>query len=132
MKDNALRSKTLDLYREKILDHYKRPRNFKRPESFDVHGVEANHLCGDSVELFLIFDKDGRVQEAFFQGSGCAISQASASMFTEKLKGMDKSVLSKISEKELLDFFEGSIAPGRIKCVLLPLIALHNGLSAKK
>ncbi|MBZ5638755.1 MAG: SUF system NifU family Fe-S cluster assembly protein [Acidobacteriia bacterium] len=75
-----------DLYQEVILDHSKRPRNFRKPEGANRHADGYNPLCGDKVTIYLTV-LDGRVHDAAFQGSGCAISTASASMMTERLKG---------------------------------------------
>ncbi len=75
-----------ELYQEVILDHSKRPRNFRRLEGADRSAEGFNPLCGDRVTIFLALD-GGRVKEIGFQGSGCAISTASASMMTEKVRG---------------------------------------------
>lgn len=75
-----------ELYQEVILDHSKRPRNFRKIEDANRHSEGYNPLCGDRVTLYLNLE-DGVVQDISFQGSGCAISTASASMLTESLKG---------------------------------------------
>jgi nitrogen fixation NifU-like protein len=75
-----------DLYQETILEHGRRPRNFRRIEGAR-HAEGHNPLCGDRVTVFARVDDD-RIAEATFQGSGCAISTASASLMTERLKGM--------------------------------------------
>ncbi len=76
-----------DLYQEVILDHYKRPRNRHRPEGTNHVAVGHNPLCGDKITVFLTLDADGIVQDIGFEGAGCAISTASASMMTESVKG---------------------------------------------
>ncbi len=75
-----------ELYQEVILDHSKRPRNFRKMEEADRQAVGYNPLCGDRLTLFLDVE-NGVVKDAAFQGSGCAISTASASMMTESVKG---------------------------------------------
>ena len=75
-----------DLYQELILDHTKKPRNFRKIEGAGSKADGHNPLCGDKITVFLILDK-GIVSDISFQGSGCAISMASASMMTENLKG---------------------------------------------
>jgi nitrogen fixation protein NifU and related proteins len=75
-----------DLYQEVILDHSKRPRNFRKPDGANRHAEGYNPLCGDKVTIYLTI-RDGRVLDIAFQGSGCAISTASASMMTERLQG---------------------------------------------
>jgi nitrogen fixation NifU-like protein len=76
-----------DLYQEVILDHSKRPRNFGKPARANHTAQGHNPLCGDRVTIYLDLGKDGRVKEVTFEGSGCAISMASASIMTEMLKG---------------------------------------------
>ena len=79
-----------ELYQEVILDHGKRPRNFRHPEDANRHAHGNNPLCGDRITIFLKVDEDGVIQDAAFEGRGCAISTASASMMTEMLKGKDR------------------------------------------
>ena len=80
-------SELRDLYQEVILDHAKRPRNFGRPERFDHQAHGHNPLCGDKIDVYLILGAGGRVEDVRFEGRGCAISMASASLMTELLKG---------------------------------------------
>jgi nitrogen fixation NifU-like protein len=76
-----------DLYQEVILDHGKAPRNFGHPDSANRTAHGHNAMCGDTIDVFLTVDGDGQIQDAAFEGQGCAISVASASMMTEMLKG---------------------------------------------
>ena len=85
-----------ELYQEVILDHAKNPRNFGHPESTNCRALGNNPLCGDQLALYLSFE-DGVVKEAAFQGNGCAISMASASLMTEAVKGK--------TEAEVRDLF---------------------------
>jgi nitrogen fixation NifU-like protein len=75
-----------ELYQEVILDHHKRPRNCRRPDDANKHADGFNPLCGDKVTVYARVE-DGVVRDIAFQGTGCAISTASASMMTETLKG---------------------------------------------
>jgi nitrogen fixation NifU-like protein len=84
-----------ELYQEVILDHHKRPRNFRRPENANKHAEGFNPLCGDKVSVYLRVE-DGIVRDIAFQGSGCAISTASASMMTESLKGRSEAEVVRI------------------------------------
>ena len=79
-------SELRDLYQEVILDHSKHPRNFKVLDHANHHAEGFNPLCGDRLQLFLVID-DGQIKDISFQGSGCAISKASASMMTASVKG---------------------------------------------
>jgi nitrogen fixation NifU-like protein len=76
-----------DLYQEVILDHNKRPRNFRAIEAPSHHAEGYNPLCGDRLKLFVTVEGD-RIADLAFQGSGCAISKASASLMTDALKGL--------------------------------------------
>ena len=113
-------------YREYILDHYKNPRNFGRLERPDVTHEEDNPLCGDVVGMdFRI--KDGVIEDVRFHGRGCAISQASASLLTERLKGMPLDEAKKIDKQDVLRELGIDISPARIKCALLSLKVLKVG-----
>jgi nitrogen fixation NifU-like protein len=87
-----------ELYQEVILDHSKKPRNFRKIEGADRQAVGYNPLCGDKLTLFLDVE-DGVVKDAGFQGSGCAISTASASMMTEAVKGKSVDEAEKLFEQ---------------------------------
>lgn len=76
-----------DLYQEVILDHGRKPRNFRRLEDADRSARGDNPMCGDRMELFLKLTPEGAIGDAAFQGRGCAISMASASLMTEVIKG---------------------------------------------
>jgi nitrogen fixation NifU-like protein len=76
-----------DLYQEVILDHGKSPRNFGHPDGANRTAHGHNAMCGDTIDVFLTVDGEGRIADAAFEGQGCAISVASASMMTEMLKG---------------------------------------------
>jgi nitrogen fixation protein NifU and related proteins len=76
-----------ELYQQVILDHHKRPRNFRKMEGANRHAEGFNPLCGDRINLYLEVDERGVVRDIAFEGNGCAISTASASMMTESLKG---------------------------------------------
>jgi len=113
-------------YREYILDHYKNPRNYGRLEHPDITHEEDNPLCGDVVGMdFKI--KDGVIEDIRFHGRGCAISQASASLLTERLKGIALDQAKKIDKNDVLGELGIQISPARIKCALLPLKVLKVG-----
>lgn len=87
-----------DLYRDVILDHNKHPRNFGRLEQPDTHADGHNPLCGDRLSVFVKLDGD-RIADLRFEGKGCAISTASASLMTEAVKGKDKAAVGQLFEK---------------------------------
>ncbi len=86
-----------ELYREVILDHYSRPRNRRRIESPDAEAEGYNPLCGDDVTVQLRL-KDGTISEAAFEGQGCSISQASASILTEQVQGLSPAEAQALAE----------------------------------
>jgi nitrogen fixation NifU-like protein len=87
-----------DLYQEVILDHGKNPRNFRHPENSNRHAMGNNPMCGDRLKIFLTVDDNGQIQDAAFEGAGCAISVASASLMTQILKGKTKEQAEKLFE----------------------------------
>ena len=114
------------MYREYILDHYKNPRNFGRLEDADISHEENNPLCGDVVGMDLK-TRDGVIEDVRFHGRGCAISQASASLLTERLKGMSLEDARKIDKEDVLEELGIEISPARLKCALLSLKVLKVG-----
>jgi nitrogen fixation NifU-like protein len=133
-----------ELYKEVILDHYRTPRNRGRLDPHDVKLERNNPLCGDELELYLKFDGDD-LQGIAFEGKGCSISMASASMMTEKVKGLDVKQARAVAESikrmmageeqgdvnELGDLvsLKGVVKyPVRIKCALLGWNTLLEGL----
>jgi len=87
MNNATLDADLRDLYQDLILDHGKHPRNFRVLPSHNCEALGHNPLCGDRLMLYLTIGDDGAIADVAFQGSGCAISMASASMMTEMLKG---------------------------------------------
>ena len=117
----------MDLFREAIIDHYKHPRHKGKLADADVHRHETNPFCGDEVTIFLNI-ADDKVAEASFEGRGCAISQACASMIIEEIIGMPVADLRQWGKEDVLDLLGIEIGPVRLKCALLPLKALKAGL----
>ena len=141
-------SEMRDLYQEVILDHYRKPRNYYSPDHADRKAEGHNPLCGDQVTVYLVMDGD-IVKEVGFQGTGCAISTASASMMTETLKGKSKNEIEKYftefhdlvtgkSTKSVNDLgklaaFSGvSEYPLRVKCASLAWHTLKAALQNQK
>ena len=97
-----------ELYQEIILDHGKHPRNKNKCKGFNKDAKGHNPLCGDKVHIFLKIDKDKKLEDISFEGEGCAISIASASIMTETIKGKDFNVAKKILENFLNMLKDGS------------------------
>jgi len=118
----------MDYYREYILDHYRNPRNYGKLEQPTAHAEDSNPLCGDQLAIDLLIDGD-RVQEVRFQGRGCAISQATASMLSEMIEGKTVDEVVKLGKDEVLEALGIPISPARMKCAFLSLRVLHSSLA---
>lgn len=135
-----------ELYQEVILDHNKRPRNFGKMDSADRTAEGHNPLCGDNVTVYLAMN-DGVIQDIRFEGSGCAISKASASMMTDAVKGKSQADAEKlfnefhelVTSQEASEDLEsmGKLAvfagvrdyPARVKCASLAWHTLNAALA---
>jgi len=140
-------SELSELYQQVILDHNKKPRNFRKLESANHSAEGFNPLCGDQLTVYLDLE-DGAVKEISFEGSGCAISKAAASMMTQAVKGKSKQeaeqlftefhgmVTGELDEEATtnglgnLKIFSGVREfPVRVKCASLPWHTLHAALN---
>jgi nitrogen fixation NifU-like protein len=117
----------MSFYREKILDHYRNPRNAGVLENADCAAHQDNPLCGDIVDIFVKV-KDNKIEDARFEGEGCAISIAATSMLLEKVKGMSRNAVLKMSENDITSLLGMPLTISRAKCGTLGLIALQSAL----
>jgi nitrogen fixation NifU-like protein len=109
-----------DFYKEYILDHYRNPRNFGELDAPTATAEDLNPLCGDKIRFDLMVE-DGTVTDVRFSGRGCAISQASASMLSESLRGMKLEDVARLSQEAVLENVGIGISPARMKCAMLGL-----------
>lgn len=114
------------LYREAILDHYKHPRHKGHLDQPDIKRHDHNPLCGDEITIELK-TVDGKVVDAAFNGRGCAISQATASMLMEEVIGKSLEEIKQLDKEYILDLLGIEIGPVRLKCALLSLKVLKAG-----
>jgi nitrogen fixation NifU-like protein len=117
-----------DLYRDYILEHYRHPHNFGVLDSPTASYEGSNPLCGDRITMMLGIS-DGVVREVAFTGRGCAISQASASLLTDEIKGKTVEEVEKMTPDDLLDLIGIEISPARLKCALLSLDTVARALA---
>ena len=116
-----------EIYKDIILDYYRNPRNFGDLQDPDVRAKDSNPLCGDIIEMQLKI-KDGKVDDIRFKGKGCAISQASASMLTEVVKGKTLDEVKALGKPDVLELLGIDPGPTRIKCALLGLKVVKLGV----
>ncbi len=118
------------LYRENILEHYKRPHNFSPPapelERVDLEFHDLNPLCGDELRVQLSLDDAGQIEDIRFLGHGCAISQAAASMTSDEVRGMKVDDLLSLDRSFVLELLGIDISATRMKCALLALKVLKG------
>lgn len=115
------------IYREQIMEHYRNPRNQGHLENFSFKHSENNPLCGDEIQIEAEI-KGGIISDIRFSGKGCSISQASASLLTEFVKGKELKKISELTSKDIIEMLGIPIGPVRIKCAMLALVALKNGI----
>ena len=120
-----------EMYKENIMDFYKNPRNKRELQKYTCKHKEINPICGDEITLYLKIN-NRKINQATFTGKGCAISQASSSMLTEKIKNMPIEQAKNIQKEEILEMLGIPISFIRMKCALLPLKTLSKSLEEKK
>lgn len=121
----------MSIYQELILDHYRNPRNYGDLKNA-THSAETNNpTCGDKLEMQILV-KNGTIENVRFSGSGCAISQASASLLTEAIKKKPVAEILSLAPEDILKLLGISLSPNRLKCGLLSMETLKKTLNNKK
>ncbi len=116
-----------ELYRDFLLEHYKNPHNKGKIIKPHLHKEDSNPLCGDVIEIFAKLKND-KIDKISFTGKGCVISQATASILTEHVKGKTLNEIQNITRDDLLDLIGLKLTPERVKCAMLSLSALKKGI----
>ena len=115
------------MYREQIIDLSQNPLNYGELESPTFSYEEDNPLCGDVIQVDVVMGEDGRVADVRWSGDGCAISQVSASLLTEDIKGKTLDQLKNYDKQDLLELLGVNLSMMRMKCALLSLKVLKAG-----
>lgn len=115
-----------DLYREQILEHYKKPHHWGELPEHDLEFEDFNPLCGDELKVQIKVADDGTIADLRFSGHGCAISQASASMASDEVIGMSVDELLKLDRDFILELLGIDISATRMKCAMLSLKVLKG------
>ena len=117
-----------DMYRQQILEHYKNPRNYGEIEDPTFTHIGENPMCGDTIEMDVVLDDDEQTIEGVaFRGDGCAISQASASMLSQELRGMSVDDLLEMDREDIIDMLGVEISAMRVKCAVLAEKVAQDG-----
>ncbi len=120
----------MSLYQDLILDHYRNPRNQGKLAKATHHSEANNPTCGDKLQMDIIVKND-IIEDVRFSGSGCAISQASASLLTEYVKKKSVEETLTITPEDVIDLLGVALSPARLKCGLLSLETLKKTLQTK-
>lgn len=118
----------MNIYKEKLIEHYKNPHNFGTLENPDFSSDLVNPSCGDAVMMQGIVHNNV-LSDVRFSGQGCVISQASASLLTDYIKGQSLDAIMQIDKQQILDLINIPLGPLRLECALLPLHALKKGIT---
>jgi nitrogen fixation NifU-like protein len=116
----------MDIYKQNIIDHYKNPRNKGKLDDADIIVYEVNTLCGDALKFYFKLNSKGQIQKLSFEGEGCALSQATASMLTEELVGMHVDQVKKLDYEFIKKLIGIEVNPTRLKCVMLSIECLRK------
>lgn len=121
-----------ELYQERILEHYEEPYHRGHAAHVTHAHEDDNPLCGDFIHIDLAIDPSGRIKEAYFDGDGCCISQASASMLMEQIDGKTVDDVKNLTADDMLKLFGAKLTPNRQKCCLLSWRVLQSAIYSPK
>ncbi|OIO31803.1 hypothetical protein AUJ44_03875 [Candidatus Nomurabacteria bacterium CG1_02_47_685] len=120
-----------ELYKENILDHYHNPRHYGALVDFDLKGKKRNTTCGDELTLYLKLNDNGVIADVGFEGEGCALSRAAASLLVEKISGANIGDVRLLTPGDVYTLLGWKVGPSRSACVLLGYGALERILKEK-
>lgn len=114
------------LYMQQLQDNYQNPQNFKKLKDYTLFSHAKNASCGDIFDLYIKLGKENKIEDIGFYGEGCAISTATFSLLTQKIKGMKLEDAKKLSDMDIYKMIGLKVSQGRINCAMLPLSALKS------
>jgi nitrogen fixation NifU-like protein len=120
-----------ELYRDYILEHYKEPHHFGELHPHDLEAHDVNPLCGDELGVHVCIDENGTITDLAFHGKGCAISQASASIASDELIGMNVDEVKQLGADWMIDLLGIEISATRRKCALLNMKVMRGALTGE-
>lgn len=120
----------MDPHAQQIIELYKHPLNFGKDETADIIKIGMNLSCGDQVSMYIHLQTDNKdlIEKISFEGTGCSVSVASASLLTEMLKGKTLKEVLSWGSKEIEEMLGVEMGPSRLKCALLPLDTIQEGI----
>jgi nitrogen fixation NifU-like protein len=118
---------TAEMYREQMIELFRNPMNHGELDPHTFSYEEDNPLCGDVIRMDVLMGEDGRVADVRWRGDGCAVSQVSASLLTDDIKGKTLNELKNYDKQDLLDLLGIPLSMARMKCALLSLKVLKAG-----
>ncbi len=121
----------MNIYTEIILEHFKNPKNYGRLDKKTRNDIGKNNTCGDKITIDLLIEKE-TLKDIAFEGQGCAISIASMSILSEKIKGLPISEIEKLNEEDIKKFLKIDISHGRMNCAMLGLKTLKQMLKGEE
>lgn len=128
MSDQPERRDEEDIYQEHVLDHYEDPYHRGHTNRLTHAHSDDNPLCGDVIRVELVVSPDRRIEEAWFSGDGCCISQSAASMLMEAIEGKTLDEVQQFSADDMLKLFGARLTPNRQKCCLLSWRVLQSAV----
>lgn len=122
----------MNLYAEQIIDLYKNPLNKRELRDADITGSGANVICGDHVRMYVKLNGQKTVRDASFEGVGCAISIAAASLLTEEVKNKSLEEIEKMKTEDIFELLGTELGPSRVKCGVLCLETLQSAIAGNR
>ncbi len=120
-----------DIYSQEFIYHYKNQPNSKKLDAANYSGRDANFSCGDSIEVQILADENGKIFDIGYQSDGCIISTGTMSILSDELIGKNISEINSLNKEEVLELIGLDVTPSREKCVMVSINALKDAIKNK-